>query len=161
MATLAIEAVGLRKSFRGHEALTGLDLAVPQSSVFGFLGRNGAGKTTTIRILMGFAKADRGSARIFGINSSDRSSSAAVRRRVGFVTEDKEFYPYMTVADIIRFSRPFFPRWRNDLEQRYLRRFDLPPNKKIPNLSKGMRSKLMLLLAISRGGRITNSRRAY
>jgi ABC-2 type transport system ATP-binding protein len=60
----------------------------------------------------------------------------------------------MTVEQIIRFTRPFFPKWRSDLEQRYLKMFDLPPQKKIPDLSKGMRSKLMLLLAISRGAEL-------
>jgi ABC-2 type transport system ATP-binding protein len=56
----------------------------------------------------------------------------------------------MTVEQIIRFTRAFFPKWRDDLERRYLRMFELPPAKKIPDLSKGMRSKLMLLLAIAR-----------
>jgi ABC-2 type transport system ATP-binding protein len=57
----------------------------------------------------------------------------------------------MTVEQVIRFTRPFFPRWRDDLERRYLDLFALPSNRKIPQLSKGMRSKLMLLLAIARG----------
>jgi len=152
MTDRAIEAVGLRKSFKGHEALCGLDLTVPRGSVFGFLGRNGAGKTTTIRILMGLAKADQGTARSFGISPGDDKSN--LRRRIGFVPEDKELYPYMTVEEIIRFSRPFFPQWRDDLERRYLKTFDLPPKKKIPDLSKGMRSKLMLLLAIARGSEL-------
>ncbi|MCU1263065.1 MAG: transporter related [Bryobacterales bacterium] len=154
MTECAIEAVGLRKSFKGHEVLSGLNLTVPQGSVFGFLGRNGAGKTTTIRILMGLAKADQGAARIFGLAPGNDNSGAMLRRRIGFVTEDKELYPYMTVAEIIRFSRPFFPQWRDDLERRYLKAFDLPPSKKIPDLSKGMRSKLALLLAISRGAEL-------
>src|SRR5713101_1138771 len=118
MTELAIEAVGLRKSFKEHEALSGLNLTVPQGSVFGFLGRNGAGKTTTIRILMGLAKADQGTARIFGIAPGDDTSGAAIRRRIGFVTEDKELYPYMTVAEIIRFSRHFYHQWSEDLERR-------------------------------------------
>jgi ABC-2 type transport system ATP-binding protein len=154
MTELAIEAIGLQKSFKQHQALGGLDLAVPRGSIFGFLGRNGAGKTTTIRILMGLAKADQGSTRILGIAPGGGASGVAIRRRIGFVAEDKELYPYMTVAGIIRFTRPFFPGWRDDLERRYLTAFDLPPNKKIPDLSKGMRSKLMLLLAISRGAEL-------
>jgi ABC-2 type transport system ATP-binding protein len=154
MTECAIEAVELRKSFKGHEALCGLNLNVPRGSVFGFLGRNGAGKTTTIRILMGLAKADRGEARIFGIAPGDDNSGALLRRRIGFVPEDKELYPYMTVEQVIGFSRPFFPHWRDDLESRYLNAFDLPPKKKIPDLSKGMRSKLMLLLAIARGSEL-------
>jgi ABC-2 type transport system ATP-binding protein len=131
-----------------------LNLTVPRGSVFGFLGRNGAGKTTTIKILMGLAKADQGEARIFGIAPGDDDSGTLLRRRIGFVPEDKELYPYMTVEEIIRFSRPFFPQWRDDLERRYLKAFDLPPKKKIPDLSKGMRSKLMLLLAIARGSEL-------
>jgi ABC-2 type transport system ATP-binding protein len=67
------------------------------------------------------------------------------------VTEEKGLYPYMTVAQIIYFTRSFFPKWRHDLERRYLTVFDLPPNRKIADLSKGMRSQLMLLLAISHG----------
>ena len=77
-----------------------------------------------------------------------------IRRRIGFVTEDKELYPYMTVEQAVRFTRPFFPRWRDDLAQRYLRSFELPAKQKIPKLSKGMRSKLMLLLAICRGAEL-------
>ena len=60
----------------------------------------------------------------------------------------------MTVEQVICFTRPLFPKWRDDLERRYLQMFELPPTRKIPDLSKGMRSKLMLLLAISRGAEL-------
>src|SRR4030081_388347 len=100
---------------------------------------------------MGMLKADSGEVRLFGMDGGDSPRNIEARRRIGFVTEDKELYPYMTVEQIIRFTRPFFPKWRDDLEQRYLQMFELPPKRKIPDLSKGMRSKLMLLLAISRG----------
>ncbi len=151
MTDFIIETSQLTKSFKGQPALRGLDLRVPAGSIFGFLGRNGAGKTTTIKALMGLLRPDGGTARVFGTPVMDADRSVEIRRRIGFVTEDKELYPYMTVEQIIRFTRPFFPKWRDDLERRYLKMFDLPPKKKIPDLSKGMRSKLMLLLAISRG----------
>ncbi|MDQ2840247.1 MAG: ABC transporter ATP-binding protein [Acidobacteriota bacterium] len=134
--------------------MNGLDLHVPVGSIFGFLGRNGAGKTTTIKLLMGILKPDGGSARVLGVPLSRSGDAAKLRQRIGFVTEDKELYPYMTVRQVIQFTRSFFPTWRDDLERRYLRMFELPPNKKIPDLSKGMRSKLMLLLAISRGAEL-------
>jgi len=67
MSDFAIEANGIRKSFNGQTALSGLDLRVPAGSIFGFLGRNGAGKTTTIKILMGTLKGDGGSACILGL----------------------------------------------------------------------------------------------
>ena len=154
MTDAIIETIGLTKSFKGQPALCGLDLRVPRGSIFGFLGRNGAGKTTTIKTLMGLLRSDSGSARVFGIQVTDADGSIEVRRRIGFVTEDKELYPSMTVEQIIRFTRPFFPKWRDDLERRYLQMFELPPKRKIPDLSKGMRSKLMLLLAISRGAEL-------
>lgn len=154
MSNSIIETNQLTKSFKSHPALRGLDLRVPAGSIFGFLGRNGAGKTTTIKTLMGVLRPDSGSASVFGIPVDDEKRSVAIRRRIGFVTEDKELYPYMTVEQIIRFTRPFFPKWRDDLERRYLRMFDLPPAKKVTDLSKGMRSKLMLLLAIARGAEL-------
>jgi ABC-2 type transport system ATP-binding protein len=154
MSEAVIEISGLQKSFGGHVALAGLELRVPAGSVFGFLGRNGAGKTTTIKHLMGLIRADSGSARIFGQAVDDPRASVGIRRRIGFVTEDKDLYPYMTVDGIIRFTRPFFPGWRRDLEQRYLEQFDLARTKTIAQLSKGMRSKLMMLLAISHGAEL-------
>ncbi len=154
MSDFVIETAGLRKSFKGQAALNGLDLRVPAGSIFGFLGRNGAGKTTTIKLLMGMLKADGGMASLFGRPVSDENAAIEARRRIGFVTEEKELYPYMTVEQIIRFTRPFFPKWRSDLEQRYLKMFELPPKRRIRDLSKGMRSKLMLLLSISRGAEL-------
>jgi ABC-type multidrug transport system ATPase subunit len=151
MRDSVIEATELRKSFKGHEALRGLTLQVPAGSIFGVLGRNGAGKTTTIKLLMGLLKPDGGDARVLGVPIGDASRMVAARARIGFVTEDKELYPYMSVGQVIRFTRSFFPKWRSDLERHYLDRFELPLNRKIPALSKGMRSKLMLLLAIARG----------
>src|ERR1700722_18887841 len=140
MTDFIIETNQLCKSFDSQPALRGLDLRVPVGSIFGFLGRNGAGKTTTIKTLMGLLRSDSGTAEVFGIPVADADRSIEIRRRIGFVTEDKELYPYMTVEQIIAFTRPFFPKWRTDLERRYLDMFDLPPKARIPGLSKGMRS---------------------
>lgn len=153
MSDWVIEIDDLRKSFKGQRALDGLDLRVPAGSIFGFLGRNGAGKTTTIKVLMNFLRPDSGSAHVFGLPVGS-ANGIEIRRRIGFVTEEKELYPYMSVEQIIRFTRSFFPHWRADLEKRYLKSFDLPPKKSIPDLSKGMRSKLMLLLATCRGAEL-------
>jgi ABC-type uncharacterized transport system ATPase subunit len=70
-----------------------VDLQVPVGSIFGFLGRNGAGKTTTIKTLIGLLRSDSGSASVFGIPVEDENRSVDIRRRIGFVTEDKELYP--------------------------------------------------------------------
>src|SRR5437879_5310590 len=142
MSESIIAARGLHKSFKGTPALNGLDLEVEAGSIFGFLGRNGAGKTTTIRLLLGFLRSGSGEARLFGETIAGPEDSVAIRRRIGYVSENKHLYPYMTVRQIIRFTRPFFPGWRDDLERRYMEMFDLPPHRKISALSKGMRTGL-------------------
>jgi ABC-2 type transport system ATP-binding protein len=149
-----IQAAGLHKRYGGVEALRGLDLEVPAGSICGFLGRNGAGKTTTIKVLLGMARATGGDARVFGLPAGDERASVEIRRRTGFVSEEKDLYDYMDVAGMIRFTAAFYPRWRADLAERYLRRFELPADRKVKALSRGMRTKLALLLALCRGAEL-------
>jgi ABC-2 type transport system ATP-binding protein len=149
-----IETVDLRKHYQGVEALRGLRLEVPRGSIFGFLGRNGAGKTTTIKVLLGMARATAGDARVFGLPAGAEQASVEIRRRTGFVSDDKELYNYFTVMEMVRFTASFFPRWRTELAERYLRAFELPPDRKVKALSRGMRTKLALLLALSRGAEL-------
>ena len=154
MNNFIIETRHLRKLFKGRAAVDALNLSVEAGSIFGFLGRNGAGKTTTVRLLLGFLKPASGEVRLFGRAITGPDSGVEARRRIGFVSENKHPYPYMTVNQVIRFTRPFFPGWRDDLERRYLKMFDLPPDRKVSALSKGMRTGLMLLLAMSHGAEL-------
>lgn len=149
-----IEAEGLRKSYGETAAVAGLDMRVPRGSVYGFLGRNGAGKTTTIKTLLGMVRPDAGECRVLGRRVEDARASVEIRRRTGFVSEDKGLYDYMTVGQLVAFTRPFFPAWRRDLEEKYLRDFELPAGRKVRALSKGMRTKLALLLALARGAEL-------
>jgi len=149
-----IETADLRKTYGDVEAVRGLNLQVPAGSIYGFLGRNGAGKTTTIKVLLGMARPTGGRARVFGLAADVQETSVDIRRRTGFVGEDKGLYDFMTVGEMIRFTAPLFPRWRADLEERYVRKFELPLDRKIKLLSRGMRTKLALLLALSRGAEL-------
>jgi len=151
MAEWVIETQDLKKAFGRQPAVDGLNLRVPSGSIFGFLGKNGAGKTTTIELLLNIVKPSSGHATVFGVPIADTLRSTEIRKRIGFVSEDKGLFPYMTVEQIIRFTRSFFPSWRDDLERRYLEMFNLPLKKKVGDLSKGTGSKLMLLLAVARG----------
>jgi ABC-2 type transport system ATP-binding protein len=148
---LAIETVDLRKRFDEIDALRGLNLRVPQGSIFGFLGRNGAGKTTTIKLLLGMARPTSGQACVLGLPADDPESSVSIRKRTGFVDDRKALYDYMTVDEMIRFTAAFYPGWRRDLERRYLQSFRLPLQQKTLALSLGMRTKLSILLALCRG----------
>jgi len=148
-----IETAGLWKRYDEVEALRGLDLQVPSGSIFGFLGKNGAGKTTTIKVLLGMARPTRGEARVFG-KAPSGNDGVDVRRRTAFVSDEKDLYDYMSVAEMIAFTRSFYPGWRADLEQQYLRKFDLQPGRNIKELSRGMRTKLAMLLALCRGAEL-------
>jgi len=152
--TWAIETSELRKSYGSTEVLRGLGLQVSRGSIHGFLGRNGAGKTTTIKTLLGMAHATGGEARVLGLASGDPSASVEIRRRTGFVSEDKDLLDYMTVEQIVRFTASFYPRWRSDLEQHYLRAFELPADRKVRALTRGMRTKLALMLVFCRGAEL-------
>jgi ABC-2 type transport system ATP-binding protein len=149
-----IDTSDLRKSYGELEAVRGLTLQVPAGSIYGFLGRNGAGKTTTIKVLLGMTHPTAGAAHVFGMRASDAPSSVAIRRRTGFVSEDKDLYDFMTVDEMIRFTAPLFPKWRKDLEARYLHKFELRPTQSVKSLSRGTRTKLALLLALSRGAEL-------
>jgi ABC-2 type transport system ATP-binding protein len=150
MSTI-VETLNLKKSYGPVEAVRGINLCVPNHSICAFLGQNGAGKSTTLRMLMGMIRPTSGTGRIFGLNIDNERDSVRIRERTAFVAEDKRLYEYMTVAQIVRFTRSFFPKWREDFERSLLERFELPPDRKIRKFSKGMRTKLALLLAFARG----------
>ena len=152
--SLMIETIDLGKNYGAVEAIRQLNLRVPKGSIYGFLGRNGAGKTTTIKTLLGMARASSGEARVFGLAAGARDASVEIRRRTGFVSEDKDLLEGMTVEEIVRFTASFYPRWRGDLEQGYRRRFELPADRKVKELSRGTRTKLALVLALCRGAEL-------
>jgi ABC-2 type transport system ATP-binding protein len=98
VVALAIEARGLVKSFDGKEAVSGIDVAVPEGSIYGILGPNGAGKTTTLRMLLGIIEPDRGTRTLLG---HERPLEAA--RIVGYLPEERGLYPAMTTKEAIAF----------------------------------------------------------
>lgn len=148
---MIIETQNLKKRYGPTEAVRGLNLAVPQGRISGFLGRNGAGKSTTIKMLLGISRPSAGVGLVFDLPIDDPSASLEIRRRTGYVGEDKRLYSYMTGEQMISFTRSFYPRWSKELEQRLIREFALPLNRKVKTYSKGMRTQLALLLSLARG----------
>ncbi len=146
-----VESYALKKNYAAVEAVRGINLHIGAHSISAFLGQNGAGKSTTLRMLVGMIRPTSGTGSIFGLDIAKEKDSVRIRERTAFVAEDKRLYDYMTVAQIIRFTRSFFPEWREDLEHRLLHQFELPVERKIRKMSKGMRTKLALLLAFARG----------
>ncbi len=150
MSELIIETRNLKKSYGENVAVGGIDLAVERGSIHGFLGRNGGGKTTTIKMLLGLTHPTSGEARVFGLRPDDRKEGVRIRRRIGFVSEEKGLYDYVKIEQMISFTRSFFPAWDSEMEGRLIELFELPLRQSVKKLSKGMRTKLALLLALPR-----------
>ena len=104
--TAAIEVRDVHKRFGGLQALSGIDLEIPQGEFFGLLGPNGAGKTTLISVLAGLALADRGSARVMGHDV--RADYRAARRSLGVVPQELVFDPFFTVRETLRIQSGYF-----------------------------------------------------
>lgn len=140
----------LTKSYGHAEAVRGLSLSVGRNRITAFLGRNGAGKSTTIKMLLGMIRPTAGSGTVLGKQIANTGENREVRQRVAYVAEDKPLYGYMTVEQTIRFFSSFYPDWRRDVERKLLHDYELPLHRKVKMLSKGMRTKLALLLAFAR-----------
>jgi ABC-2 type transport system ATP-binding protein len=147
----AIETEGLTKYYGDFEAVRGLTMRVPKGTITGFLGQNGAGKSSTIKMLLGMSRPSRGTGHVLDFDIANERQSIEMRKRVAYVSEDKRLYDYMTVGQMIRFTKAFYPAWRADVERRLLNEFGLPLNRLTKHLSKGMRTQLALLLAFARG----------
>ena len=142
-----IQAHKLWKKFGRHDAVRDLSFAVPEGSAFALIGANGAGKTTTIKILMNILHATGGTAEVLGIDS--RRLSPRELARIGYVSENQDMPPRMTVEQFVAYLRPFYPTWDAELEKSLLRQLRLPGERRIRDLSHGMRLKMALACALS------------
>ena len=154
MQPTVIETTGLSKTYGTFEAVTDLSLYVERGSITGFLGQNGAGKSSTIKMLLGMMTPTRGGGRVLGHDITDARASVTMRQRIAYVAEDKRLYDYMTVGQLIQFTKAFFPTWRDDVERALADEFRLPLDRPIKKLSKGMRTQTALLVAFARGAEL-------
>jgi ABC-2 type transport system ATP-binding protein len=143
----AIETEELWRTFAKFEAVKGVSLSVLKGTVFGLLGVNGAGKSTIIKMIVGHLRPTSGRIRVLGRTLDE--NLIEIRRRVAYVSENRYLYEWMTVAESIRFTRAFHDTWDDKKSADLLKRFSLPPDKKVKQLSRGNRARLCLLLALS------------
>lgn len=148
----AVVLDNLTKRYGRHAAVEDVSLTVPFGTVYGFLGPNGAGKTTTIRILLGFMRASAGEARALGRECW--GAGAALREEVGYISGDVRLYPWLT----LRRALSLFSRMRGRDITAYGRRlgeqFELPPDVRVRAMSRGMRQKLGLIIALAHRPRL-------
>lgn len=140
-----IEINNLTKDFGNNKGIFDLSFSLKQGEVVGFLGSNGAGKTTTIRHLMGFIKADNGSAKI--LNMDCFKNAYSVQEKIGYLPGEIAFMDNMTGAEFIHFMADM----KNITDLQYAREmiayFDIDTKIKIKKMSKGMKQKIGLIIA--------------
>ncbi len=147
MTTNAIEIRGLTKNYPTFK-LGPLDLTVPRGAIYGLIGPNGAGKTTAIDLIFGMGRNDAGEIRVLGYDH--RANEVEIKRRTAYVGPDLNFQVWGKIGNAIRFVRGFYPDWDDTYCERLMKVFHLTNADKITTLSFGARTKLSLLLALSR-----------
>jgi ABC-2 type transport system ATP-binding protein len=141
-----LEVKDLSKTYKDF-ALRNVSFSLEKGYIMGFIGPNGAGKSTTIRLIMNLIKKSGGIIKIFGLDHQAREIE--IKNRLGFVYDENVFYEELTIQEMKGIVAPFYQRWDEKLFKSYLNRFSLDPKKKIKELSRGMRMKFALAIALS------------
>ena len=147
MSESIIHIENLVKYYSGRCVLNGIDLEVPRGCIYGLLGRNGVGKTTLIRILLGLEPPTRGRTLLLGEDS--RQLSSAVKGRLGYVAEGHPLIQHYRVDRLIKLCRSLAQQWNGGFFDHLIKTFNLPKDRKVKELSTGMRAQLNLALAMA------------
>ena len=141
-----LEVSGLKKSYKNFE-LKNVSFSIPEDCITGFIGVNGAGKTTTINALLNLVHRDSGIIKFRGKDIS--TDEKAFKDKIGVVFDSGCFYDELTIKDMTALLSPAYSEWDNHIYKQYLERFSLQQEQTIGTLSKGMKMKYALALALS------------
>ena len=141
-----LKVENLRKSY-GDFSLSDVTFSLPEGCITGFIGINGAGKTTTLRTLLGLAKKASGHIELFGLDMEKNEKQ--IKNRIGVVLDDGCFYDELSLAEMKSVISAAYTSWSEQDYRRYMDMFSLDPKQKINTLSKGMKMKYALVLALS------------
>ena len=145
--TSIIRTQALSKRFRHTVVLDGLEMVVPSGSIYGLVGPNGVGKTTTIKVLMNIFAPSGGSSEVLEVDS--RRLSPRQFEQIGYVSENQELPEWMTVGYFLEYLAPFYPTWDHELAASLVRQFQLPEERKLRHLSRGMKMKAALASSLA------------
>ncbi len=152
----ALELNGISKQFADRPVLNGIDLAVPEGSVFGFLGANGAGKTTTMKLILGLIKADAGSISVFGETVGFGRTPS--NRLIGFLPDVPAFYPYLRPKEYLRLCGEISGMPKSEVQARSDELLQLVglagENRRIGGFSRGMKQRLGIAQALLHSPRL-------
>ena len=141
-----LKVENLRKSY-GDFYLSDVTFSLPEGCITGFIGINGAGKTTTLRTLLGLTKKASGHIELFGLDMEKNEKQ--IKNRIGVVLDDGCFYDELSLAEMKSVISAAYTSWSEQDYRRYMDMFSLDPKQKINTLSKGMKMKYALVLALS------------
>jgi len=142
----AITIEHLTRRFGRSVAVDDVSLEVPRGSIFGLLGRNGAGKSTTIKALMNLLPPTSGRLTLLGLDAA--ADALRIRQRVAYVPEEPKYYEWMTVEEILAFNASFHESWDAHHAASLLKRLEVPPGRRLRELSLGTRAKVGLTMAL-------------
>jgi ABC-2 type transport system ATP-binding protein len=145
----AIEVKNLCKEYQGF-ALNNVSFNIPKGVCCGFVGRNGAGKTTTLKAMLQMIHKSNGEIRLLGKPCGD----AAIKEKIGVIFDQPYFQEDWTPLDIEKGLSPFYRGWDSNEYRKYLSRFDLDPDKKFKEFSRGMKMKLAMAVNLSIGAEL-------
>jgi ABC-2 type transport system ATP-binding protein len=128
--------------------LDNLNLQLPQGQIMGLVGANGAGKSTVLRLLMGLIQADSGSIQVLG--QSMPEAQVAIKKKIGYASEDIRLYKTETLRWHMDFIRSIYPEWDENYALDLVKKFDIKPHQKMKGFSHGQRVKACLLLILAR-----------
>jgi ABC-2 type transport system ATP-binding protein len=144
--TPILEIKNLRKDFKGF-SLKDINLSLERGFIMGFIGPNGAGKSTTIKLILNLMERDRGEINVFG--KDNIKNEIEVKNKIGFVLDENHYYEEITIKEMKRIIAPFYKQWDDGVFNKYVKDFGLPIDRKIKELSKGMKMKFSLAVALS------------
>lgn len=142
-----IEIKNLTKKYDGKFELGKIDISIPKGVIAGLIGENGAGKTTLIKSILNIIKIDSGEIKIFG--KDYKKEEKIIKEDIGVVLDNMFFPELLNAKDINNTTKNIYVNWDSELYFSYLKKFNLPENKPLKSMSKGMRKKLEIITAIS------------
>lgn len=144
---IIIQIEGVTRRYGSKLALDNVSLSIPKGIVLGLVGANGAGKTTLIKHILGLLRAQTGSVRVLG--EDPVKNPVAVLSRLGYLSEDRDLPPWMSVSELLRYSRAFRDHWDDPYAEELRQKFQLQGTSLVRNLSKGELAKAGLIVALA------------
>lgn len=150
---LAVEVKGLTKHYAKFE-LHGVNIYVPYGMIVGFIGENGAGKSTTIKAMLGLIQKEEGEIRVLGHAIDANNREREWQEQIGVVFDECNMPPELTPHEINKIMKNIYKTWSEDKFLKYLEKFEVAADKKVKEMSKGMKMKLSIAIAISHDSRL-------